>query len=467
MKRITKSEIVITSILFLAIMLTGSACAASASTVLEDIPEPTPTIVSTALPSPIPTVEPTPEPRVISIDMNQSLKDNNTGGEIVFQNLTYTQNQNMALTFTISNQADYPITLCYPVYANINGYGLSFTGTEQYDFGYEAEPNTESSLTLIARLDNTVDRIMNIENIKSVQFNCTIAGKMGEGFQVISDEIINPNCPIDYVQAYNVPGDDVSILMEPEYYITGINNDIKVKSTYDDSEKKIYLTLIGTSIFEDSINGQIADFGKAHLAIDGIVVPTDDDVYTPDGEEIYLPNNGYCVISFDVSNFPGFVYQQKNLAFSFDMSYSPTETPYSYVSGVLQTGNNDIRDVSNKYEGRGEVWIDNNDLRFIFSGIGYDESQNFFIDGYLINKTKSNTIAAIIDADAKGMGIRFVSDPVPPNCAIQLHFIRYFFSRASLSDETINITVGTTGVGGKNLGEVTKKITLSDQIPAN
>lgn len=462
MKRMFKSETVILSIASLAIMLAAVACAPSNSTVLVDTPELTPTLAAPASPSPIPTVEPTPEPRIISFDMNQSLKDDNTGGEIIFQNLTYTQDQDMELTFTVSNPVDYPIVLVYPIYATINGYGFSFAGTEQYDFAYTVNPNSESKLVLTAKLDSTMDRIMSIEEIKTVQFNCVFAGRMGEPSQTISDEIINPNCPKAYVQSYNLSGDDVSILMEPEYYTTGINNDIKIKSTYDDIDKKIYLTLIGTSIYEDSIIGQVADFGKAHLAIDGVVVPTDDDIYTPNGEVIYLPNNGYCVISFDVSKIPGFNYQKSSLACSFDMSYSPSIIPYGLFSGVLQTDSSEELGFTEEYDEQGEIWIDNEVCKFIFNGIGYDDDENFFLDGYLVNKTESNTIVAYIEIYASGMGILEISDPVPASCSMKVHFARYFYSPLALGDKKIKIDVDVLGTGGKVLGNVAKTITLGE-----
>ena len=467
MKRITKSGIVILSVVSLAIMLVGAACAPAAATVLAQTPEPTTTLAATASPSPVPTVEPTPAPRVISFDMNQSLKDENTGGEIVFQNLTYTQNQDMVLTVTVSNQTDYPIYLIYPIYVAINGYGFSFAGTEQFDFDCTVQPNSESKLVLTAKMDSTLDHIMNIKEIKSVQFYCVHAGITGEPSQTVTEEIINPNCPIDYVQTYNIPGDDVSVRIDPEYYNTGINNDIQIKSSYDETEKKIYLTLIGTYIYEDAIIGQIADFGKAHLAIDGVLVPTDDDIYTPNGEVIFLPNNGYCVISFDVSNIPGFDYQKSSLAYSFDMSYMPTVIPYGYFSGVLRTDSSAELDLTKEYEEQGEIWIDNEVCKFIFNGIGYDDDGNFFLDGYLVNKTESNTLAASIDIYASGMGIREISDPVPTSCSMKVYFARYFYSPLALSKKNIKIDIDILGAGRIVFGSFTKTINLSDQIPAN
>jgi len=448
-------------VIVLACTTVLAACAPVNEAVLTGTPEPTSMSTVSAIVTPAPTPEPTPTPRVIDFNIDQTMVERNSGAEILFHHLTYTKNQDLVLTFKILNHTETYLYLISPVYANINGYGILFTTEDEYETWIETPGNSDTEISLSAKLDATYDSLLSIEQIKSAQFDCIFQAK-GDSIRAISDEFVNVECPTDYVQPYSMQGDKLSTLVNPEYYITGISNDIQISSFYSDSQKRIYLTIAGTTFDGNMALGEVADFGHAYLAIDGVVSPYDDDVYLPNGKEVYLPNNGYCVVSFDVSNVPGFDYQNSSLCYSFEMNYSHNYYNFGYFSALSNTENIAVNNDFSDYSNQGETWIDENDFQFIYKGIGYDEGLNFYFDGNLINKSQSETISFMVDIFAKGMGIRFISDPVPPGCVLQMHSTQYFFNNAALNGVDIEATVYILGVRGLEFSKTTKTIRLMD-----
>jgi hypothetical protein len=460
---------IIAAIFALAAMfaiLSSAACAPSQSAASAITPEPTATATAmpttTPSPTPMPTPEPSPAPRVIEFSIERTLTERASGGEIAFHQLTYTKNQDMVLTFTVSNPSDYYFYLVFPIYANINGYGLLFTKEDKFDTYLRSAPGTEVEVSLSVKLDEIIDSLMNIEQIRNVQFDCSFVIE-GETFRGISDEFINADCPADYVQSYNMQGDKANILINPEYYTTGISNDIQICSIYGEEQKKVYLTIAGTAFDGNTILGEVADFGLAYLAIDFVVNPYDENAYSDNGEEIYLPNSGYSVISFDVSRIPDFDYQKHNLSCSFEMTYSHNFNPHSYFSAILRAENDGIGSDYKDYDSEGEIWLDNTNIKFIYQGIEFDDGGNFYFDGTLINKSESKTIAYMVDIEVKEMGVRFLSNPVPPNCALQMHSIRNLPNDSALHGADIQATITIFETGGIVLGKTKKTIRLADE----
>jgi len=429
-----------------------TACAPANKVVLASSPEPKTSAIATPTATHLPTPEPTPAPRVIKFSIERSFVESNTGAEIMFHQLTYTKNQDMVLTFTVSNHTEKLLYLISPIYANVNGYGMLFTAEDEYDTWIESKPSSETKVSLSAKLDETMDSLMNIEQIRSAQFDCSFA-KGGEGFQGISNEFINADCSVDYVQSYSMKGDKATLFKNPKYNNTGISNDIQISSNYSDAQKKIYLTLAGTNTKENWAPGEAAYFGRAFLTVDGVVHPNDDNVYLPNGEEIYLPNNGYCVICFDVSPILGFDYQKNRLSCSFEMNYRYDETTLNFFSASLFSDNNAINSDISDYSNQGETLIDNEFFQFIYQGIRCDDGWNIAFDGILINKTQFDTIACGVEILVNGRLIRFLSDPVPPNSVLQMHPSQTF---ASNIEGDIKVCIFILDARGGLVSESTK-----------
>lgn len=409
-----------------------------------------------AIATPTPTPEPTPPPRVIEFSIERSLIGSTTGAEIMFHHLTYTKNHGMVLTLTISNHTDKYLYLLSPIYANVNGYGILFTVDDQYESFIESKPNLETQVFLSANLDETMDGMMNIEQIRSVQFDCNLAIR-GDVFREISDEFINVDCPTDYVQSYSIKGDIANLFINPKNKNSGIGNDIQINSFYNDADKKIYLTLAGTNSKSDLTSGEAAYFGHAYLAVDGVLNPYDDDVYLPNGEEIYIPNNGYCVVSFDVSRIPGFDYQKNRLSCSFNMNYRYDDTTINLFSASLNADNNVVSKDFSDYINLGETLIDNDLFQFVYQGIRCDDGLNITFDGILINKMKFDTIAFGVDILINGSMIQILSDPVPPDSVLQLHSTHGFVFNTG-GDIEVNICI--LDARGGPICETTKTIQL-------
>ena len=108
MKHKTRFLAAVMVLVTLVAVLFTAACAPRAVIAQTSAPVASPTATPSATPisTPKPTPSPTPTPQVIEFGIERSLVESTAGAEIIFHQITYTKNQDMVLTFTISNNSD-------------------------------------------------------------------------------------------------------------------------------------------------------------------------------------------------------------------------------------------------------------------------------------------------------------------------------------------------------------------------
>ncbi len=394
------------------------ACAPTGETETAGTPEPTPTLAPTAAPTAAP--EPTPTPRVIEVQLNQELRGiDNT--KIVAKKLTYIQGQSISIDVSIDNSG-YQCYFYFPCYATINGWGIvlypSIPSNENLiSFQYE-----QTDITLVAKLDESMDQLMNLTEIQSVFLEESFGVLVRFDTRVLSDVFLNPDCPTDYAQAYPEI-DENSILVskdnERAYVESELNDYFYItEEKYDSDAQKLYYVIKGKPI-QKTPDITKANYGRAYLAVDGVM--------EEEGLTFYLPDDSYCVLAFDLKDHPGFDPAKQQHALSFY-----TTSDISYMSGGFLYADLTPEDIMQNFQPAfdftGEVWADTPKYKIIYQGIDTYTSYPYEYGVFEVQEPCLKFFFANYDQDVRVLYVRGISlngvdnstayrcIPIPPMC---------------------------------------------------
>ena len=336
-----------------------AACEPADKTISVSTPEPTPTLAPTVTPEPTP--EPTPAPRVIEVQLNQEMRGiDNT--KIIAKKLTYIQGQSISIDVSIDNSG-YDCYFDFPIYATINGWGIVLYPSIPSNELRIASQYEQTDIALGAKLDESIDQLMNITEIQSVFIEETFDVLIRFKTRVMTDVFINPDCPADYVQDYpeidenSIPVSDGNT----RAYIESELNDFFfiTEEKYDYNAQKLYFVVKGEPIQKPSDISK-PNYGRAYLAIDGLM--------EEEGFAFYLPNDGYCVLTFDLKNHPDFDPAKQQHALSFNATRDTSYISGGYLYADL-TPEDIKQDFQPTFDFAGGIWADTPKYKIVYLGI--------------------------------------------------------------------------------------------------
>ncbi len=414
--------------LSIATALLCSACAPAQSVALAETPEPTPSATAAPTPTPSPTPEPTPtstpEPRVIEVEMDQELQGVK-GAVVVAKRITYVQNQSISITLIVQNNDD-DIYLIAPGFASVNGWGFVLYPKVKSDNISVFQNNAKTSITLVAELDETTDQLMNITQIQNVTVDVALMRFDGSlTMYAKSGLYTNPDCPEDYVQPHPVLSDSsvaVSKFDEKTFVSADLNDIFWIdREVYDQNTQRLFYIMGGSSLYGKP-DALLANSGVANLALDGTT--------TGRNAKFYLPNGGYTVFSFDLSDSTGFDPELQRRTVSFLAS----DMPDHFVGGFLWadfTPDALEQGYIRSLDESGVVWKETSTYKLIYKGFNYVsavrpsygdgalEAHNC-IEFLLVNKSQDDALGVYTDKmsiNGTDLSPRITKSVIPPQCA--------------------------------------------------
>lgn len=414
-----------------------------------EVAEATVSILPSATPSAQPTPSPEPTPKPLTFEVNKQLKSIADAG-IWLRAVEYIKNQSISFVLSI-NHPNPTLYLDLPCYATVNGWGLICYSKDKNDQQFSFDQGSINEITLVAELDETLDKLLNISQIRDVTVQLPFIVPIGftaEIQNIVSEVFYNPDCPSDYVQPYPQFSEHPILASESGinvYRDAELNNYFYIVNTIlDEKTQKLYVTLYGNPVNKVAIPA-LADFGNAYLAVDGLI--------TDFGSSVFLPNGGYTVLTFDVSKHKDFSLTGNRCAVSFFVSYSESYWAAGYLSADLSVDAQDSQQPS--YDETGTVWASTAQYELIYQGIStinlpynlrINSTQELpCLDFLFINRSATETLALRLDKvlldNEKTYPVWYEDLPVPPLSAGIVHLpFADFLHKKSLNEGLFDIS---------------------------
>lgn len=428
--------------------LLTAGCTTGGMAAITNTSEPTALLTPYATPTlePTPSPEPTPEPLTISFDQKLTGVEN---ADISVHKVEYIKNQSISFVLTVDNHEE-TLYLDFPCYATINGWGLYFYPKVKRKELVYIDSIGNFSITLIAELDESIDKLLNLSQICDFSFEVHFTRfSSGETLRAISDVYRNQDCPTDYTQLYPQINEDTVVASGDNidaYLQTGLNSYFYVaEELFNPETQKLYVALYGKPLSIEAISSK-PDFGNAYLAIDGVI--------SDPGCRVFLPSGGFTILTFDLAKHPDFDLLSHQHAISFYVSYSPSLWSAGYLAAELSP-ENVKQSYQPGFDKSGVVWASTKEYELIYQGINTVKIRDYeggvyqlpempCLDFIFINNSCTEVLALHLDEtllDGEEIWPRFLDLPVPPMSAGIIHLpIDDWLHKKSLNEGTIELS---------------------------